>query len=159
MQTVGYLNVLLGRSAMTDPKAEHQNSLDDKPIELEIGGLNFEASFRAPAGATLRVFGPTTGGQEELLRLDDFVDAPHYHLADGPPIAFDRAALGDPLDWFVSQLTYHLGEVVTSAGYAHVLDDVDLTAVANNADRIRKMVMDCVPAGYVRTPNVGLQKA
>ena len=144
---------------MTDSKAQHQNFLDQGPTELEIGGLHFEASFRAPAGATLRASGPTAGGQEEMIRLDDFVDAPHYHLADGPPIAFDRAALGDPLDWFVTQLRDHLGEMLTSAGFAEVLAVVDLTAVANNADSIRKIMVDCVPAGYVRTPNVGLQRA
>jgi hypothetical protein len=144
---------------MTDSNSQHQNSSDRTPTELEIGGLHFEASFRAPAGATLRAFGPTAGGQEEMLRLDDFVEAPHYHLADGPPIAFDRAALGDPLDWFVTQLRDHLGEMLTNAGFAEVLAVVDLRAVANNADSIRKMMVDCVPAGYVRTPNVGLQRA
>jgi hypothetical protein len=144
---------------MTDSKAERQDSSDHGPTDLEIGGLHFEASFRAPAGATLRVFGPATGGQEEMLRLDDFVDAPHYHLADGPPIPFDRAALGDPLDWFVTQLRDQLGEMLTRAGFAEVLAVVDLRAVANNADSIRKIMVDCVPTGYVRRPGVGLQPA
>jgi hypothetical protein len=144
---------------MTDWKAQHQNSSDQMPTELDIGGLHFEASFRAPAGATLRAFGPTAFGQEEMLRLDDFVDAPHYHLGDGPPIAFDRAALGDPLDWFVAQLTDHLAEMLTSAGFAEVLAVLDQRAVANNAHNIRKIVVDCVPAGYVRTPGVGLRLA
>jgi hypothetical protein len=142
---------------MTD-SIPHQDSSDERPTELDVGGLRFEASFRAPAGATLRAFGPTALGQEEVLRLDDFVDAPHYHLGDGPPIAFDRAALGDPLDWFMTQLTDHLGEMLTSAGFAEVLAAVDLRAVANNADSIRKIMVDCVPAGYVRSPGIGLQR-
>ena len=150
---------LLGRGAMTDSNSQHQNSSDKNSTGLEIGGLHFEASFRAPAGATLRAFGPTASGQEEMFRLDDFVDAPHYHLADGPPIAFDRAALGDPLDWFVAQLRDHLGELLTSAGFEEVLAIVDLRAVANNADSIRKIMVNCVPAGYVRAPNAGLQQA
>ncbi|MGA7416383.1 MAG: hypothetical protein WBW80_00190, partial [Acidimicrobiales bacterium] len=57
---------------------------------VEYGGLRFEASFRTPAGATLRVTGSVDGHDTELLRFDDFIERPHYHIpADGDPTPFD----------------------------------------------------------------------
>jgi hypothetical protein len=132
--------------------------MTDGATELDIGGLQFEASFRG-AGATLRVFGAVAGQRTELLRFDDFIDEPHYHVpAEGDAIMFDRAILGEPLDWFVSQIRDHLDELLTTAGFAEVLPGVDLRAVTDNAERIRKAMVDCVPDGFVRVPGLGLQR-
>jgi hypothetical protein len=125
---------------------------------VESGRLRFEATFRAPAGATLRVFGEVEGHQEELLRFDDFVEDPHYHApADGDQIAFDRTAKGEPLVWFVAQIRDHLAELLTQAGFSAVLAGVDLDEVSASAEEIRQAMEECVPAGYVRVPGVGLQ--
>jgi hypothetical protein len=127
---------------------------------VECGGLRFEATFRAPAGATLRVSGDVDGHRTELLRFDDFIDGPHYHLpAAGDPIPFDQAALGEPLTWFVSQLRVHLAELLAEAGFARVLSDVDLDAVTDHGEDIRKAMEACVPNGYVRVPGVGLRRS
>ena len=127
--------------------------------ELEVGGLRFEASFRSPSGATMRVSGPVAGEQKELLRFDDFVDSPHYHApSEGPSIMFDRAELGEPLDWFVGQVRDDLEEWLTSAGFTEILPLVDLTAVSQSAERIRQLMVDVLPDGYVRVPGVGLQR-
>jgi hypothetical protein len=132
--------------------------MTDGATELDIGGLQFEASFRG-AGATLRVFGPVGGQRTERLRFDDFIDEPHYHVpAEGDAIMFDRAILGEPLDWFISQVRDHLDELLTTAGFAEVLPGVDLRAVTDNAERIRKAMVDCVPDGFVRVPGLGLQR-
>jgi hypothetical protein len=126
--------------------------------EWEVGGLRFSVSFRGP-GATLRVFGDTAGVRTELLRFDDFVEGPHYHVpAAGDPIQYDRATLGEPLDWIVTQVRDHLAELLTAAGFTDVLAGVDVGAVAASAERIRKAMVDCVPAGYVRVDGVGLQR-
>jgi hypothetical protein len=126
---------------------------------LNVGGLLFAASFRGPAGATLRVFGPVAGQETELLRFDDFIDGPHYHVpAEADPIVFDRT-LGEPLDWFVAQLRDHLAELLTDAGFADLLPSVDLKAITDSAEMIRKTMVDCVPDGFVRVPGVGLQRA
>src|SRR5438874_1052530 len=83
-----------------------------------------EATFRAPAGATLRVSGDVDGHVTELLRFDDFIDGPHYHIPPaGDPIPFDQAALGEPLTWFIAQLRDHLAELLTQAGFARILPD------------------------------------
>jgi len=132
--------------------------MTDRATELDIGGLQFEASFRG-AGATLRVFGSVAGQRTELLRFDDFIDEPHYHVpAEGDAIMFDRAILGEPLDWFISQVRDHLDELLTTAGFAEVLPGVDLRAVTDNAEKIRKAMVDCVPDGFVRVPGLGLQR-
>jgi hypothetical protein len=143
---------------MTEASAQPGTSSERRPTELHIGGLHFTASFRG-AGATLRVYGPAGGRQTELLRFDDFIDEPHYHVpADGPQIQFDRDGLGAPLDSFVAQIRDNLGEMLATGGFTEALAVVDLRAVADNADQIDKMMRDCVPAGYGREPGVGLRK-
>ena len=87
----------------------------------------------ACGGYPARVSGDVDGHVTELLRFDDFIEGPHYHLpAGGDPIPFDQAALGEPLTWFVSQLRDHLGELLAEAGFARVLSDVDLDAVTDH---------------------------
>jgi hypothetical protein len=132
---------------------------DQSKTELEAGGLRFTVAFRGP-GATLRVFGPVEGSERELLRFDDFVEGPHYHVpADGDQIEFDRSRLGDPLDFYVSQLRDHLDELLTKGGFEQTLAGIDVGAVSEHAEEIRGMMIDCVPEGYTRVPGVGLQKA
>jgi len=127
------------------------------PTEWDCGGLRFAVSFRGP-GATLRVSGRVDGEWQELLRFDDFIEQPHYHVpASGDAIMFDRE-LGEPLEFYVEQLRDHLGELLTEAGYEEVAADVDLRAVSQDADHIRAAMIDVVPDGYTRVPGVGLQR-
>ena len=49
--------------------------------------------------------------------------------------------------------------MLATAGFGEVVPGVDAQAVAENAETIRKMMVDCVPDGYVRTPGVGLRRA
>jgi hypothetical protein len=145
---------------MADPTSEVHPPVSAGASEMDFGGLHFDVSFRGPAGATLRVSGPVNGERKELLRFDDFVESPHYHVpADGSATMFDRTTLGDPLDWFVSQISDHLEELLTAAGFSEVLPDVDIGAVGANAGSIRKAMEDCVPEGYVRVPGFGLQRS
>jgi hypothetical protein len=144
---------------MVDPASEHHPSRSANTTGLDIGGLHFDVSFRGDAGATLRVCAPVGGEETELLRFDDFVESPHYHVpADGPATMFDRTTLGDPLDWFVTQIRDHLEELLTSAGFAGVVPGIDIGAVADEAEKIRKAMVDCVPEGYVRVAGFGLQR-
>ncbi len=127
---------------------------------VECGGLRFEATFREPAGATLRVSGDVDGHVTDLLRFDDFVEGPHYHIpSSGDPIPFDQVALGEPLTWFVSQLRDRLAEVLAEAGFARILSNVDVDAVTDHAQDIRKAMEACVPGGYTRVPGVGLRRS
>jgi hypothetical protein len=132
---------------------------DTGPTELDLGGLHFDASFRGSAGATLRVSGPVDGVPTELLRFDDFIDGPHYHFpSDADPVVFDPAALGEPLDWLVVQISDHLDQILTDAGFGAVLPGLDLSVVTANAERIRTLMTDCLPEGYERVSGVGLRR-
>ena len=144
---------------MADQQVPRHPEAPDRQA-VDCGGLRFEATFRAPAGATLRVFGDVDADIAELLRFDDFIEGPHYHIpAAGDPIPFDQGLLGEPLTWFVSQLRDHLAELLDEAGFARVLSDVDLDDVTAHAEDIRKAMEACVPDGYVRVPGVGLRRA
>jgi hypothetical protein len=130
-----------------------------EPTEMDVGGLRFRASFRAPAGATLRVSAQVEGGWRELLRFDDFVEHPHFHVpAAANPTMVDRDADGVPLEFFVAQLRDHLRELLVEGGFSEILETVDVDAVASNIGRIREAMIDVVPDGYTRVPGVGLQR-
>ncbi len=143
---------------MADQQVPRYPEATDRQV-VDCGGLRFEATFRAPAGATLRVFGEVDGDIAELLRFDDFIEV-HYHIpAAGDPKPFDQGLRGEPLTWFISQLRDHLAELLDEAGFARVLSDVDPDAVTEHAEDIRKAMEVCVPDGYVRVPGVGLRRS
>jgi hypothetical protein len=131
-----------------------------EPMELDIGGLRFSSSFRAPAGATLRVSTQFQGGWRELLRFDDFVEQPHFHVpASGDATMVDRQEEGAALDFFIALIRDQLGELLMRGGFSEVRETIDLDTVTNNVDRIRQAMIDVVPDGYTRVPGVGLQRA
>jgi hypothetical protein len=138
---------------------EVSRSASAESTTLEFGGLRFNVSFRE-VGATLRVDGRVDGAWTEMLRFDDFVDIPHFHApADGDVIPFDRASLGEPLAWYVSQIRDHLPEWLENAGFGDVLPSIDVKAVSLNADRLIGAMNACVPAGFLRVPGIGLQRS
>jgi hypothetical protein len=144
---------------MTDVQTPGDESRQVSPQLFEIGGLRFEVSFRGNAGATLRVEGQVDGMWKELLRFDDFVDGPHYHApADANPINFDRAAHGEPLAWYLTQIRDNLPEWLTRSGFAEVVPTIDMTAVVANLGKVDEAMQTCIPDGFVRTPGFGLQR-
>ena len=141
----------------TQPSAEELRPVGQQV--LEFGGLRFDVAFRAIGGATLRVDGKVADEWKELLRFDDFIDVPHYHApADAEPINFDRATLGEPLAWYITQIRDHLPEWLEKSGFADVVPTVDMNEVVRNIDKVEKAMRDCVPEGFERVPGVGLQR-
>jgi hypothetical protein len=144
--------------SMTDvqPEAQVFHRLNQR--ELEFGGLRFDVYFTGSFGATMRLSGRVDGEWKELLRFDDFVDAPHYHApADAHQTNYDRKN-GDPLEWYIAQIRDHLAEWLTNAGYAEVLATIDLDAVSAHAGELRDAMYECLPDGFTRVPGVGLQR-
>jgi hypothetical protein len=135
-----------------------QEMAEDHPSTvLDIGGLRFDVSLREP-GATLRVLGEQGDEWVEMLRFDDFVEQPHYHVpAAGPATMFDRS-LGDPLAWYVAQIRDHLAERLDEAGFQSVLASIDLDEVSQHADEVSEAMTVLVPDGCVRVPGIGLQR-
>ena len=105
-----------------------------------------------PQGATLRVFGDVAGQRTELLRFDDFIDGPHYHVpAAGPSIAFDREKLGEPLDWIVASCGITSLDLLTTAGLRRDSARPSMCRRSPTTPTGSGQAMeDCVPAGYVR---------
>jgi hypothetical protein len=102
---------------------------------------------------------PVHGDWTEVLRFDDFVDAPHFHApADGDSITFDPAN-GEPLEWYLAQIRDHLDDWLTTAGYPEVTQAVDHDAIVADIDRIRNAMYACVPSGFERVPGVGLRRS
>ena len=125
--------------------------------QFSFGGLRFDVSFRT-RGATLRVEGHVGGEWMELLRFDDFVDTPHYHVpATGASIDFDRAN-GDPLEWYLTQIRDHLADWLITAGFADIVPSVDTAAVTANIGALRDAMHACVPAGFERVLGLGLRR-
>ena len=127
--------------------------------EFEFGGLRFDVSFRGNAGATLRIDGKVDGEWTEMLRFDDFVDAPHYHApADARQINFDRAAYGEPLEWYITQIRDNLPDWLSRSGFADVIPTIDMTAVVENIDKISQAMETSIPESLIRVPGFGLQR-
>jgi hypothetical protein len=139
-----------------------EEPVDLTPIatrDVDLGGLRFAVSFRGEVGATLRVLGNVDNGWKELLRFDDFVEAPHYHVpADASATMFDRA-LGDPLEWYLAQLRDNLTELLDRGGFHAIAETIDARAIAAGVDQLRDAVAECVPDTFVRVPGVGLRPA
>jgi hypothetical protein len=140
--------------------AEAVPALDvSEPVEVDLGGLRFSATFRAPAGATLRVSLLLTGRWLELLRFDDFVEQAHYHvLAAGDATLVDAATDGVALDFYLDQIGQHLAELLARGGFEEIVPAIDVDAVSNNIDQVRQAMIDVVPDGYTRVPGVGLRR-
>lgn len=138
--------------------AQATRPISQAPTVLEFGGLRFDVAFRT-GGATLRVDGPVNGIWTHMLRFDDFVDAPHFHVpSDAPQTLFDRASLGEPLAWYVAQIKDNLREWIDKAGFSEVLSDIDFETISSNAERLTEAMIACVPEGFVRVPGIGLQR-
>jgi hypothetical protein len=128
-------------------------------IDVDLGGLRFSATFRAPAGATLRVSQLLAGRWVELLRFDDFVEQAHYHvLAAGDATLVDAATDGVALDFYLDQIGQHLAELLARGGFEEIVPAIDVDAVSNNIDQVRQAMIDVVPDGYTRVPGVGLRR-
>jgi hypothetical protein len=146
------------RAAQVPAESDRDGAREEDGTEvIEIGGLRFDVSFRGP-GATLRVLGPVDGEWTELLRFDDFVEQPHFHApAAGPSIPFDRS-LGEPLDWYVSQIRDHLAEWLGRSGFESVVPSLDLSQISERVDEVTQAMIACVPDGYERVTGRGLQR-
>ena len=143
---------------MTDvqPAAQPFRRLNQR--ELEFGGVRFDVYFNGAIGATMRLSAPVNGEWKELLRFDDFVDAPHYHApADDHQTNYDRKN-GDPLEWYIAQIRDDLPAWLTKAGYGDVVASIDTEAVRAHIGELRDAMYDVLPEGFTRVPGVGLQR-
>jgi hypothetical protein len=130
----------------------------DHQIALEFGGLRLEIYYTPNFGDSTRVFSSAYPGRE-LLRFDDFVDAPHYHApADDPEqIDLDVEAIGEPRQFFLDFLVRRLPEILPTIGFGHVLETLDLTEVQRHLGVVQAAMDSVLVEGFYRVDARGLQ--
>jgi hypothetical protein len=126
--------------------------------EIEVGGLRFEIFFDRDLGSTMEILATRNGTTFPTIRIDDYEEDPHYHAPVGVWFNFDRAALGEPLAWFIDQVRSHLPELLARSGYARFAESLDFAAIAGITDTLYDAMAARVPRGCTRTPGVGLQR-
>jgi hypothetical protein len=125
---------------------------------LDIGGLRFDVFFDRDMGATMEILALTDGRPIPMIRLDDYDENPHFHAPVGVWFNFDRAALGEPLAWFVDQIRNHLPELLERSRVPQLIPHIDFDEISRRADELYDAMAARVPRGCARIPGVGLQR-
>ena len=98
-------------------------------IELHVD----ERNFGSDGGPSVRVYGEADGDNVQLLRFDCFRKEPHYHYdpsGKNDQRSLDKTSVPDSVAWTIEQLGQNLAEMIHTAGYASVAEQVNQTAVA-----------------------------
>ena len=107
--------------------------MDEKVFH--VGGVELRVDNRSlgeDGGPTVRVFGKADGENIQLLRFDCFRKNPHYHYdpsGKNDHRKLDKETVPDSVAWTIEQLGTHLAEMINTAGYTSVADQVDQAAV------------------------------
>lgn len=136
------------------PKNEKSNE-----STKEIGGLRFDVFFTVGRGPTTEVYAKADDEWVKLFMFDEFIGMPHYHVpGTSKPVRFDRAALGQPHLWYLTQLRENLRTWIEISGYAKILPSVNLEEIAGRVEEIEAMMNDCFPADFYRDSELGVQQ-
>lgn len=102
---------------------------------FQAGGVEFHVDNRnisGDGGPSVRVFGEADGKNIQLLRFDCFRKNPHYHYdpsGRNDHIRLDKSEVPDSVAWTIEQLRENLVEMIRTAGYDSIADEVDQAAV------------------------------
>jgi hypothetical protein len=108
--------------------------------EFAIGRFRIRVMYRrvsSDEGVTLHIHGPTTSGDEEVLRFDCFQSQPHYHLGWSyrrEPFTVIEAT--NPIEWAIDQLSTRFNDLLAAAD-ALPLDDREMSDFHNALESIR----------------------
>lgn len=103
---------------------------------FEVGGVELrvdDRNFGSDGGPSVRVYGEADGKDIQLLRFDCFRKDPHYHYdpsGKNDQRHLNKASVPDSIAWTIEQLGQNLVEMIQTAGYGSVAEDVDQAAVA-----------------------------
>ena len=107
--------------------------MDEKVFQ--VGGVELRVdnrNFGEDGGPSVRVFGEADGKDIQLLRFDCFRKNPHYHYDPSGKNDFmklDKESVPDSIAWTIEQLGKNLAEMINTAGYSSVAEQVDQAAV------------------------------
>lgn len=109
---------------------------------VKAGAVEFGVDYRhfgSDEGVALHVFGDVDGKHTELIRIDCFSEAPHYHYGpDGRDerLMLDYTAEGDPLPWALDRLRTRLIPMLVRAGYPDTARNIDPRLVSEGLDKV-----------------------
>ena len=133
------------------PATEPMSTLEIRKgadAELVVGGLRFVACRREvdviDGGITLYVRSAQPSDDRELLRFDLFRTRPHYHApaSNAMETEIDATGAAPVMEWGIEQLTRRAGEFVAEAGFADVVERLDLGSIENAGPALRRLFTD-----------------
>ena len=113
---------------------------------FQVGGVELhvdERNFGSDGGPSVRVYGEADGKDIQLLRFDCFRKDPHYHYdpsGKNDQRHLDKASVPDSVAWTIEQLRENLVEMIHTAGYNSVADNVDQAAVAQVLPEVESLM-------------------
>lgn len=113
---------------------------------IHAGGVEFHVDNRdigEDGGPSVRVYGETDGENVQLLRFDCFRKNPHYHYdpsGKNDHRNLDKAEVPDSVAWTLEQLKENLAEMIHTAGYANIAEQVDQAAVVRVLPEIESIL-------------------
>ena len=115
---------------------------------FDVGGVELhvdQRNFGSDGGPSVRVYGEADGENIQLLRFDCFRKDPHYHYdpsGKNDQRSLDKTSVPDSVAWTIKQLGNNLVEMIHTAGYASVAEQVDQTAVAQVLPEVESLMRD-----------------
>ncbi|MEJ5251518.1 MAG: hypothetical protein HPY54_15025 [Chthonomonadetes bacterium] len=103
--------------------------------------------FGGDEGYDIRVYTRVNGGVRQILRFDCFKYQPHYHydpLGRDERIELAGYGMSDAILWTLKQLSYHLPEMLTQAGYPEVASEIQPESVREAVARLEEYLMPAV---------------
>ncbi len=118
--------------------------MDEKVFH--VGGVELRVdkrTFGSDGGPSVRVYGEAAGESVQLLRFDCFRKDPHYHYdpsGKNDQRHLDKASVPDSVAWTIEQLGQNLAEMIHTAGYASVAEQVDQNAVVQILPEVESLM-------------------
>ncbi len=113
---------------------------------FQVGGVELrvdERNFGADGGPSVRVYGEADGKEIQLLRFDCFRKDPHYHYdpsGKNDQRHLDKTSVPDSVAWTIEQLGQNLVEMINTAGYSSIADNVDQAAVVQVLPEVESLM-------------------
>ena len=125
------------------------SKIREKIMEEKVfhaGGVEFHVDNRnlgEDGGPSVRVFSEADSKNIQLLRFDCFRKNPHYHYdpsGKNDHRNLDKVTVLDSVAWTIEQLGQNLVEMINTAGYTSIAEQVDQAAVTKILPEIESLM-------------------
>lgn len=113
---------------------------------FDVGGVELhvdQRNFGSDGGPSVRVYGEADGENIQMLRFDCFRKDPHYHYdpsGKNDQRSLDKTSVPDSVAWTIEQLGQNLVEMIHTAGYGSVAEQVDQAAVVQVLPEVESLM-------------------